>query len=297
MNYSKVNNDDLNIKAHLDASLDRISMSEDLIKRTLKAIHLQTPESAENTGVAEDIGDRSKRNREKKTVLPNKYIYGFARVAAVVLIVAAGYAMLRNFGGMKKDSVNMDTSMEMTANSAAPEHPAAFDDGAGVKEDEMFKAATDDFDLASAERAEKSGSISEDEDANMISLALPNNIALTAALSVRDIFVSEPEQIQSLTITDENADYIILTSREAIKGLYTVLDKYRFETAAAGNEAEVRSFKITAIQEDESTYTMSVGSNIVIDYITEETAGQGQYEVTNIELLLDDLQSFYSSNK
>jgi hypothetical protein len=304
MNYNKINNDDLNIKAHLDASLDRISMSEDLISKTLKAIRLQAPEAADNSNNTADMGNKgNKADTQKGIALRNRYIYGFARAAAVVLIVAAGYTMLRSFG-MKKNSSKLDIDWDMaatgTSQSAAPEFTAAYDNGVAPEEEKAYMGAGDDLDMTFTDKADESSKISRTEnEMNIVnSLTITKDAGSDAALSVGDIFISEPEQIQSLTITDENADSITLTKREDIKGLYTVLDRYQYTAATTlDDEDENKSFIIVALQEDESKYTMTVGSSIVIDYITEETAGQGQYELTNIELMIDDLKTFCANYK
>ena len=139
MNYNdkdkndRIENDELNIKSHLNTSFDLsgISVSEELINRTLAAIKEQSskeeitaPDTAEN--------EAEKKQSPAKIIRWSKYVRGAAGVAAAVLVVMIGYAAIRQFPvGMKKaDSSTQQYSLmneETTADSAAPEAAGAAD--------------------------------------------------------------------------------------------------------------------------------------------------------------------------
>ncbi|HWT73813.1 MAG TPA: hypothetical protein VN258_03715 [Mobilitalea sp.] len=111
--------DDMNIRSHLDTSLELsgISVSEDLINRTLEAIKKQT------AGQPAEESQAGSKSVTKKVIPWNRYIRGFAGVAAAVVVVAAGYSFLSN-GGLfsKKDanfSANSLVAEDSTANTAA----------------------------------------------------------------------------------------------------------------------------------------------------------------------------------
>lgn len=116
MSYSKNNDklnieiDDLNIKAHLNTSLElsKISVSEDLILRTLDAIKEQSSgsnEHSEKTGV---------KQPGSKIISWNRHVRGFAAACAAVILVVTGYAAIRQFPvGMKSaaDSATQEYSL------------------------------------------------------------------------------------------------------------------------------------------------------------------------------------------
>jgi hypothetical protein len=60
---TNIKNDELNIRSHLNASLDLngISVSEDLINRTLEAINKQTP--ADNSKNTADISHTASKRK------------------------------------------------------------------------------------------------------------------------------------------------------------------------------------------------------------------------------------------
>ena len=89
--YDRIEQDELNIKSHLNTSLDLsgISVSEDLINRTLAAIKEQAISSEEVTKT-DDLAPR------KKIIAWNRYIRGFAGVAAAALIVVIGYNFIQH---------------------------------------------------------------------------------------------------------------------------------------------------------------------------------------------------------
>ena len=109
--------DDMNIKSHLDTSLDLsgVIVSEDLINRTLEAIKKQ---STGQTNLEES--KEASTTGTKKVIAWNRYVRSLAGVAAAVIIVAAGYSFLSgNYIGEKssKDSATPQMSENMTTST------------------------------------------------------------------------------------------------------------------------------------------------------------------------------------
>lgn len=98
--------DDMNIKSHLDTSLDLngISVSEDLINRTLEAIKKQT--------AVQPMEEKNLTNLEKRkrVIAWNKYIRSFAGIAAAAVIIVAGYHLVNNIPtGNEKTEFSADS--------------------------------------------------------------------------------------------------------------------------------------------------------------------------------------------
>jgi hypothetical protein len=135
--------DDMKIKSHLNTSLDLsgISVSEDLINRTLEAIKMQQAGQTEQAGTPVE---------QMKKVIPwNRYIRVAAGIAAAVIVVVVGYSAISNTNfGAKEDKSSYDAEM-YTADST------------GMKEDVSDDAAVKFGDTASSsdnETAEENSS-------------------------------------------------------------------------------------------------------------------------------------------
>lgn len=97
--------DDLNIKTHLNTSLELsgISVSEDLILRTLNAIKEQSPENI-------DHKDKNNDKQSGRKIIPwNRYVRSFATACAAVILVVAGYAAIRQFPVSMKSASDVTT--------------------------------------------------------------------------------------------------------------------------------------------------------------------------------------------
>jgi negative regulator of sigma E activity len=119
-NNDSMEMDDMNIKSHLNTSLDLsgISVSEDLINRTLAAIKEQPVEKQENQVLSDQIS--------KKVIPWNRYVRSMAGIAAAVLVVVVGINVVTQMPfGSKKDASNESTqSTDTTAYDMATEQAA-----------------------------------------------------------------------------------------------------------------------------------------------------------------------------
>lgn len=115
---SKLNMDELDMKSHLNDSLELkgISVSEDLIQKTLEAVRQN-----EAAGDNQDrilVGHQKEDKKISKKLVPwNRYIRIAAGTAAAVFVVAAGLNFYNGIG--KKDTNHMDTGTPISNESSA----------------------------------------------------------------------------------------------------------------------------------------------------------------------------------
>lgn len=102
----KTEYDDMNIKSHLNTSLELegISVSEELIQRTLAAIKEQQVQKKEH-------GDVKAEERHRTSIVPwNRYVRSFAGVAAALLLLVVGYNVLKQMPIAKNETTSMDNA-------------------------------------------------------------------------------------------------------------------------------------------------------------------------------------------
>lgn len=171
MNYNNKKRDleidEFNIKAHLNTSLDLsgISVSEDLINRTLAAIKASEQEKATMETVSEENDTIGKR------VIPfSRYIRGIAGVAAALFIVIVGYSVLK--------SVNYKSNNK--TDSGAPEiaYNTAVDMAAGENSTMSMAEST----AAAPAEGEMAGYGSDNRGASDDSAAIPQEAKQEEAL-------------------------------------------------------------------------------------------------------------------
>lgn len=333
MNYNKdkqenIEVDDMKIKSHLNASLDLsgISVSEDLINRTLEAIKKQTLEQQ----VTED--SETAKEEQKKVIPWNRYIRTFAGVAAAAIVVVAGYGII-NAGliGSKKSANStemtaLDRTFDAATESAADSTMSAVPDSAA---DTTITATTDTIgteDAAAASEESVASSLQESTtEAPLFTITADTDLAAADAgegttgyagetvvgatapmlkgtdsenvLAFRDIFLADPALAKSITIADNiNQTSVTLTSEAEVLDFYTVMDQQQFSYAAEATASPDYTIEITAAPDD-ALYTMKIGEHITVDYSGGGTASQSLYDALDIEALklsLIDLLTKYS---
>jgi hypothetical protein len=318
----KLELDELNIKSHLNTSLDLsgISVSEDLINRTLAAIKEQSVSSKD------EVTKTSTTEPTKKIIAWNRYIRGFAGVAAAVIIVAIGFNIIQQMPiGMKKSEkaampelTSMDNSTDMVAESAPAEENQIFDANVAMEKpdeiqysimaeagalEEESKDLTDGEDssnLAEAdetELADGNGS-SEGTSANSVPIqefsALSRNSDEMITYSFREIFVPTPEQAEYITISDNrNNTSITLTQIEDIKEFYIIMDNHQF--TGTGNDSLIDPNYTVEMNSPElgTLYTMLVGRNLTVRYTQGESTIENIYFAIDDAVFKQDLEKFF----
>lgn len=333
MNYNdkkkeNIDLDELDIKSHLNTSLDLngISVSEDLINRTLEAIRRQ-PTELVNEGEVRNAPDKE----GKKLHSWNRYVRGFAGVAAAALILVGGYQLLDNLhiGNSKSDSntelsageeyrnydksaqiesaengtlaakgdaedtsnslINDSQDMASTADSGYLESK---EDGAATGEaavEPQFSIATDS--LTNAKVGNYYGGAVDEAESEKPNTQM--NTELTEILTFRDIFLADPEQAEYITLTDEvKKSSITLTAKDEILEFYTVMDKHQFTQNTEAAEDQNYSVEISNPQKD-ALFTMIIGNYVTVNYQDVDVSSQSLYYAQDIELLKQDLQAFF----
>jgi hypothetical protein len=319
MNYNekekndKIERDELNIKSHLNTSLDLsgISVSEDLINRTLVAIKEQSSSSKN------EVTKTSIIEPTKKIIAWNRYIRSFAGVAAAVVIVAVGYNLVQRMPfGMKKSSDSAVPELAVTMDSAAESAPSegtageenqSFDTSAVTeKEDEILYTITAEAGALEEGSTDNGRGLS---DSNRTGETIPEteNAKLKSADSnmpqtqefaaetpstdnvvtytFREIFLPTPEQAEYITISDNRSDAsITLTQPDDIEAFYIIMDSYQYSSTGTDSMIEPNYTVEMNSPELGALYTMLIGKNLTVRY------AQGENTTENIYYVVDDTE-------
>jgi hypothetical protein len=335
MNYNDKKNDDLemdelNIKSHLNTSLDLsgISVSEDLINRTLAAIKEQPVENKDPKSGSEELG--------KKIIPWGRYVRGFAGVAAAVLIVAVGYNVIKQepFGSQKNNASTgtelqektmvgtiseEETNQNFSASStedAATSETASEDAKEDANDNSAEIAATDvteeeaaiqytitadtftkDAKIGASGMEGEAGSLAEEAGSTdpaepKLSASLRNSNG-AALFSFREIFLPDPTTAEYITITNEaNQTSITLTEQVEILDFYTVMDTHQF-TSGVENTANQNYTVELKSPEPEALYTLFVGDNLTVRYLEGDVVVENSYDAVDKVLLKQNLDELY----
>ncbi len=327
-NNEKIEFDELNIKSHLNDSLDLsgISVSEDLINRTLAAIKeqsLSNEDEATNTSITKST---------KKIVSWNRYVRGFAGVAAAVVIVVVGYNLIQSIPiGMKKSNDTAKPEMAVTMDSAAgiasTERIAEEDDNQSFNTFEVNEKPDDVQYTITAEVGaleepyEDNGSSDDlfegaltkevvpsttDEDFNNDSQSIASTQELGAAAfdtgdriiyNFRQIFIPTPEQAEYITISDNQSETSIkLTQPDDIEAFYFVMDSYQYSNS--GNDSLIDPNYSVEMNSPElgTLYTILVGRNLTVSYIQGTDTVENTYYIVEDAEFKQDLAEFFEEH-
>jgi len=320
--------DDMNIKSRLNASLDLsgISVSEDLINRTLAAISKQTIEQEnevqdknEQEKILQDRTESGKAvisnagqdkpeqteadsktsldGQQKKIISWNRYIRTFAGVAAAAIVVVAGYGLISSglFAGYKSaerstdSSVAYDMADQATDTTGTTAATNAEESMSAEQSSPTEDSASTEESLTFSTTAIEDGAVEEEAPASIVGGALYKNAEGTEVLTFRDIFVSDPGAAKSLTITDHvNQISVTLTLPEDITAFYEVMDQYQF---TYGTEASVEDGVTLEIEDTEGMIdTMNISEHITVTYEDADTSSQVVYDAVDPEGFQQSLQ-------
>lgn len=305
-------NDELNIKSHLNTSLDLegISVSEDLINRTLEAIRKQS------SVAAGPVKAEQEKQPERKVIPWFKYTRNFAAVAAAGLILVLGINGLGQTGKKadqsetakeKENSISYD--MAATEQAAPEAADSAADAGSSAMEfaaqseesangsDNTGEAAT--YGINADEKSDDSVMITEDKGAVM--KAAGENTASDAPegdrllLSFREICPILPEEAQDITITG-NADQgeRLISDPEEIKLFYNQMESYAYSDGAT-EESEVHLTAV--IRKADGIFEMRLEEGaLAISYTSGGATVENRFVISDYLQLLKDLEGWYQTN-
>jgi len=309
--------DDMKIKSHLNTSLDlnKISISEDLINRTLEAIRMQP--STENSKSEDDL---KFKDVQKKVIPWNRYARSIVGVAAAVLVVLVGYNVMKslpnvNIGFQKNAtsdyqndennameesqadtelsilSENESTSMEapeaeagsaVTSDTAASEYTIT---GNGAMQDGMeYKFGAEESDLANTDIA----------DSAKIGLSTAKDTGEPQILTFQNICVLTPEQLKSVTITNqEKGTTISLTDQIEILDFYSMMEKHTFTYTTEVSAIQYYGVDLISPLPEEALYTIWVGESVTVRYTRGEEISDNTYKSTDDQAFKLDLDKFF----
>lgn len=284
MKRNEIEIDDLNIKSHLNASLEAegISISEDLINRTLKAIKQQ---EAENL----DTDKRYKENEKPISFYRN--IRTLITVAAAALILVAGLNAIKLFAPKMKMESKSDNSVSY--DSGSKEMYLTSERVRDVVSEEMKSEPAVDDALIEEDTADydqtldilmKADQKMDEEETGGQDKAPSNVISLTFS----DIIVIEPIDVITISITSViTGETRTITDRGQIDDIYSVMDNYLFTNSMNDDDAQ---YIIKLIGEDKDSQIIIGEASITVDNTLGDITSHSIYSTADHESLINDIK-------
>lgn len=321
-----INFDDLNIKSHLNNSLDLsgIRVSEELIQKTLRAINEQSAVNYEP--------DEDQKKRKGKSIPWNRYTRSLTGVAAAALLLFVGYqianATLFNLKTTKGDMENRTPDMaqeESIQQDIFIAQENAADDAVGsikgidslygtteykttVEGTKADKGAPADSDtnmensIAPIEKEANQGSMLAEVPvkSNLNGTAGDEKYSITSGLGLEDyrsfqeILPHTAEQMTKITITDEiNQKSLTLTEQADISEFYSLLNRYQYSSPESVQDNQLY-YTMEIDTTEDIHYIIRMGAAFTIETIGVEVSSMSNYSVVNQEELLRELNVFIS---
>lgn len=284
--------DELNIKSHLNASLELggISVSEDLISRTLDAIKLK---EAEVLDVGKDDMDY------KKPIHLYKYTRTLVTLAAAALILVVGLnaiRMLTPLGGTKKDMTYTENDSIYQEQEEAKKSLSNIEnlkndemaDMDGSKELDSGASIGDAVSDDTSESYEVTGSIAEEDDTT--SNVTERLFSLIYMLTFDDIAIMKTTDVSSIIITSMATDETkALIEQGQIDGFYEVMRQHSFAHGSA--EDTISEYMVELIGEDMSSQIIIGELAITVDHVDyNNLASRSIYIISDQKAFLQDLE-------
>ncbi|HKL99456.1 MAG TPA: hypothetical protein VJZ06_06070 [Mobilitalea sp.] len=292
--------DDLNINLHLNKSLDisKISVSEDLIKRTLEAIKSKSQE--------QPINVQPVQISEQKVIPWARYIRTFAAVAAAGLILVVGVKSI-NLNEERNDYKSSDVEEHKTTNKVASEMQTEVtgQTSDGVKFDDQLRQFMDKGEQSSEEESSDSDVNKEAEysvNANAADMESAAEIQTAPAenslysdiytLSFGDICPIVNLAAESVNITDSaTGDSVFLSNEEDINTFYDMINRYAYTEGADSSGVSNYVIKISS---SGAYYTISAEDEYIItNYSYGDEKTDSRYIAAEYKQLLLDIQALY----
>ncbi len=307
--------DELNIKSHLNTSLDLegISVSEDLINRTLEAIRKQSQ-------VTEmPVTEQQTQEPERKVIPWFRYARNIAVVAAAGLILVVG---MKGLGQVSKKDNNFLTK-EMKAEN--------FTYDMAAKEDAAPEAAGSAADTGSstteyaAKSAQRAPAVDSDDDNTMFSVAqdqpaaadpgieieksaavgmLTVDDALTNGdvegdsllLSFKEINPILPEEVQELSISGTaGQDEKLISDTEEIGRFYQLMEAYAYVPGDI-TDRKIR-YTVTMYNDGRAVILQISEGWLTAAYTDGGILIEHSYQITGENQLVIDLETWYQTKE
>lgn len=313
----KPETDDLNIRYHLNASLENegIKVSEDLINRTLEAIKKQ------------EAGGFEAKNEEPEHKKPAALLRKarlLISAAAAVIILLAGMSAIRLLTSTKKadQAIPQYTTTEVSGDtqdaamkSEAPAKGIKNDEEAkNTKDDQFFaaggytgSAAADGYNYGTtdAEGNEIADWTAKDTDDSTMKEAGEENktaheqdssVKLTSVmsrdeLSFTDITSIEPADVKSVEINYVMTDKTVtITDEDQLDKFYSVMENHAF---IRETEGQADRQIIIDIAGENTASRIVIGSNYIeADTINGDIISHSIYSAADYDGFLEDLKGF-----
>lgn len=278
---SRIDIDNLSLKDHLNTSfdIDKITVSEDLIARTLKAV-----KESETQEVLV-----SQKNEIKKKQFPVRQV---ASAAAVVVLLLIGMNVLQN--GLPRNSKNNTqiSSDSMSAESASDEKFAA-DESATT---DMNGEESAEINILDAEDSSEdttfdnaTSSLTAAETPNTESEVQKDGGGITGSYSGNyfiSLFPFTGEEVELFTVTNKAQEVLTIESSK-VQEFYTILDGFTL-TQMDNNLIDTWDYKVE-IKTTNQTYTILLGNGIQVN---ENENSNIYYQVDDSQTLLEQVNSF-----
>lgn len=299
---SDIEVDELNIKSHLNTSLvtEEISVSEDLINRTLEAI---------------------RNNNDEDLEVKSHPVYMSGRIRTLVTVVAALLVLAVGI-----NVIRLNVPMDMKSGNAVQDAKEYDMDGKTMKNEEedmvLFETTEESADVAqesdsydglvqdgvvdssiNIDDSVRIGSYKSDtsieneiEDEDSMEEQAVDKSAFTIQgfmTSFTDMVSIDSDSVTSITITSMvNNEERVITNQDQIKSFYLVMDSYSYQEGTL--EDKEGYYIIDIISGDINSNITVRESNIIVELTDKDTASQGIYTVLDHSKFIEDLKNFMS---
>ncbi|MBE5966298.1 MAG: hypothetical protein E7255_04955 [Lachnospiraceae bacterium] len=306
--------DDMNIRTHLDTSLDLsgISVSEQLIQKTLRAIKEQPVGPSEQ----EDS------SRHFKPIPWKRYVRSLTGAAAAVLILFAGYHFISSgFGASPKYSTNKsaDTAPEEAAKNDTPSYfaaegnPKSTDNTSDNMESKMdtTKEAEQDYKIKSAnqkaeqdmetgtadEKAEQKFAreeASEEQTQDIAGASVAKDDMDQEAVGFHEVCSLTAELTESITITNElSQTALTLIKQVDIAEFYSLMEQYFYSSSEESLSKDLYyTIELDGNASSGISYHIQIGNVIIVEETSGETSHRTTYSMLNQEEFLGELSDY-----
>ena len=275
-NYSTEN---INLRDHLNASFDKdnITVSEELINRTLQAIK------------------EDKSPKDYKHTINKKFPFKVRRLvsaAAVVLVLFVGINVLQD--NFQLDG-NPFSASKKSDSGSTPESGVAYDTKAEESQSiELFQENAADSNIAGEDTAKSSETALEDSSAEEPEM---NSILAENANLFTERYPFVMDQMVSFTVTNGDAQMITITGN-AVKSreLFTLLDEYTL-SVADNDISETWNYKLELETIDNQMYTILIGEGVQVMKSGDPNSTYEYYSIENVDALISSMDEFFISLK